>query len=162
MQMSVRNSLYFILFLGLTTLSCQRDTYFDQVKEVPQPWLSEEKISFVVPVNDTLSPFDFHIQVRSDVDYNFANIYFFLKTVFPDGRYSRDTVNIWLADVNGKWLGKGNGKYRDTEILFRKKGRFPMRGEYRFEFEQAMRTPPQKGLNGIESIGIRIGHAQEQ
>lgn len=148
----------FVLFaLSFAMSSCNKPILFDETKDIAQPWQSSDKISYLVDVNDTISPFNFLIDVRNDVDYNFSNIFFFVKTIFPDGRYARDTINIWLANPDGKWIGKGFGKYRDTEIIFKKNGRFPMSGIYRFEFEQAMRVPE---LNGIESLGIRIEYGE--
>lgn len=141
-----------VMFLVLIT-ACNRPAIYDKVKEVSQPWLSNEKVSFVVDITDSLSPFNFYITVRNHVDYRYANLFLFLETRFPDGRVARDTINLWLADAAGNWLGKGMGEFRDSQILYRKRGRFPMTGRYRFEFEQAMRTPR---LEGIKALGIRI------
>lgn len=126
---------------------------YDKTKEVGDGWTATEKVSYIVDIKDSLSPFNFYINVRNSIDYNYSNLFFFIKTTFPDGRFARDTVNVWLADPKGNWLGSGIGKYRDNKILFKQHGRFPMNGRYRFEFEQAMR---EKQLNGITSIGIRI------
>lgn len=145
----------FVLLL-LALSACGGRHYFDQTKDLPQPWKSGEKTSFIVDVNDSITPFDFYINIRNATDYSYSNFFFFLKTYFPDGRYSVDTVNIWLADKDGKWIGKGFGQYRDQAILFRKYGRFPMTGKYRFEMEQAMR---EEELYGIHSIGINIEYS---
>ena len=48
---------------------------------------------------------------------------------------------------------------KDNQILFRKRGRFPMSGTYNFTFEQAMRD---KQLEGIKSVGIRIVKDENQ
>jgi len=50
-------------------------------------------------------------------------------------------------------VGKGTGKIRDNRILLKEHLRFPSRGDYTFEIEQAMRDI---SLKGIEDIGIRI------
>ena len=133
--------------------SCNSPVVYDKTKDVGDGWTASEKVSFLVNVTDSLSPFNFYINVRNSTDYNYSNLFFFIKTIFPDGRYAMDTVNLWLADPKGNWLGSGIGKFRDNNILFKKHGRFPMNGEYRFEFEQAMRKVQ---LKGITSIGIRI------
>lgn len=151
-------SIFSVLILLLTITSCNRPVLFDNTREIKEPWNSINKQSFVVEITDTITPFNFLIQVRNDVDFNYSNIFLFMKTFFPDGRYAIDTINIWLADPDGKWTGKGFGKFRDTEILFKQNGRFPMKGQYRFEFEQAMR---ELELNGIKSIGIRIEYGEK-
>lgn len=76
-----------------------------------------------------------------------------MQTHFPDGQLAVDTIEIFLADLQGNWLGKGMGKNKDLQVLFRKRGRFPMSGNYHISLEQAMRR---KALPGIKSVGIRI------
>ena len=58
-----------------------------------------------------------------------------------------------LAEPSGKWLGKGISNVRDCQVLLRRGLRFPQKGNYVFEFEQAMR---EKELAGIMDIGLRI------
>jgi len=144
------------LFTLIIIASCSKPVVYDKTKDVGEGWIATEKVSFLVTVQDSLSPFDFYINIRNSVDYNFSNLFFFVKTIFPDGRYAVDTVNLWLADPKGNWLGSGIGKFRDNTILFKEHGRFPMNGIYRFEFEQAMR---ELKLDGITSLGIRIEHS---
>jgi len=143
--------------LLLLVSACNNIAVYDKTKDVGNGWTASEKVSFLVDIQDSLAPFDFYINVRNSIDYDFSNLFFFIKTVFPDGRYAVDTVNVWLADPKGNWLGSGIGKYRDNKILFKKHGRFPMKGTYRFEFEQAMREVK---LDGITSIGIRIENSE--
>ncbi len=110
---------------------------------------------FDVEVTDTVSLFDFYINLRNTVDYKYSNFYLFLNTTLPDGMAARDTIELMLADRSGKWLGKGFGKYRDNQMLVRAGLQFPMAGNYVFEIEHAMRDTL---LTGIGSVGIRIVH----
>jgi gliding motility-associated lipoprotein GldH len=58
-----------------------------------------------------------------------------------------------LADYDGKWLGSGISDVKFNRFLFQKGVRFPQKGRYFFEIEQAMRV---KDLKGIVDIGIRL------
>jgi gliding motility-associated lipoprotein GldH len=58
-----------------------------------------------------------------------------------------------LAAPDGKWLGKGISGLRDNQVLLRVGLRFPRKGAYLFDFEQAMR---EENLEGISDIGLRI------
>jgi gliding motility-associated lipoprotein GldH len=79
-------------------------------------------------------------------------IFSFLSILFfPDGRASRDTVEIFLADKEGKWLGEGSGNIYDNRVLFKRNVIFPLSGTYRFEVEQAMR---QESLPEIMDVGF--------
>ena len=76
-----------------------------------------------------------------------------MNTTLPDGRISRDTLELTLADYDGRWLGSGIGSVKFSKFLFRKGIRFKQKGHYRFELEQAMRV---KELKGIKDIGMRF------
>lgn len=127
---------------------------YEKNKKINQTvWNNEEIIQFDVEVSDINSRHNFYINIRNSTDYTFSNVYFFIKTVFPDGGIAKDTVECFLADVDGRWLGRGLGKFIDNRILFRKNIVFPQKGVYSFEFEQAMRV---ENLIGIDEVGIRI------
>ena len=66
---------------------------------------------------------------------------------------SRDTIELILADVEGKWLGKGWGAVKENSILLSGDMRFPLKGQYEFKIQQAMRVDT---LDGISDIGIRM------
>jgi gliding motility-associated lipoprotein GldH len=116
-------------------------------------WHFDSTKLFEIQVHDTLHPFDFYINLRNNNDYGYSNFYLFLNTRLPNRDFSRDTIELVLADRSGKWLGKGFGRYRDHQILVRENLVFPFRGTYLFEIEQAMRDTL---LVGIENVGIRV------
>jgi gliding motility-associated lipoprotein GldH len=144
-----------ILAISLFLLaSCGKDAMYDNTKRIPRGvWNKEETVRFEVPVTDTVHPYRFYLNVRHSTDYRYSNVYFFINTVFPDGKKARDTVECILAQPDGKWIGKGISGTRDNQILLRVGLRFPMKGTYLFEFEQAMREDT---LNGISDVGLRL------
>lgn len=151
---SIFQKISFLGFLIILLLSaCGENSFYDHNIDVADPWESDNIIDFEVPVHDTINPFNFYINIRNTTDYKYSNVYLFIRTDFPNGQYAIDTAEIFLADVQGNWLGKGLGKYKDTQILFRKRGRFPFTGVYHISFQQAMR---ENALLGIKSVGIRI------
>ncbi|MCK5847299.1 MAG: gliding motility lipoprotein GldH [Bacteroidales bacterium] len=151
----MNRSVYFFLMPILLFLvtSCSDNSIYDHNNELTEPWTVEQKSVFDFEVNDTLSAFNFYINIRNTTDYNYSNLFLFIRTDFPDGRFSVDTAELFLADIKGNWLGSGYGEIKDSQILFRKHGRFPMKGHYKITFEQAMRDPE---LEGIDAVGIRI------
>jgi gliding motility-associated lipoprotein GldH len=151
--MKVKPVYYFIVLLALLT-ACTGNAIFDTSKKIEEGvWKSSDIVKFSVPVTDTLQPCNFYINVRNSTEYPFSNLFLFIKTFYPNGQISIDTVECYLADTEGKWLGNRSGGRVDNRILFRKSFRFRMLGTYSFEFEQAMRT---EELHGIENFGIRI------
>jgi gliding motility-associated lipoprotein GldH len=145
-----------ILFVLLLS-SCGRETIVDLNKDVGDGWTKNAKIRFEYTIEDSIMPVDFYINIRNTTDYGFANVYFFVKTIYPNQRYSIDTLECFLANVKGEWLGSGFGKFRESRIPFKKNMRFPITGNYRMEFEMAMRDSI---LDGIDAIGIRIERAE--
>ena len=147
------HSLLFILAVPLF-LSCDSKRFYENNKKIAQGvWKRSDKIRFEVTIPDTLIKYDFYLNVRNDLDYPYANLYFFIDTQSPAGMSHRDTVECQLADYAGKWLGKGIGSVKFNRFLFQKGIRFRVAGKYIFELEQAMRV---KDLKGIRDVGLRI------
>ncbi len=151
--------LFFLTSISILVvlISCNSQSFYDHNEKTPQLWSSDDTLHFNFEVTDTINPYNMYINLRNTTDYEYSNIYFFMQIHFPDGRKAIDTLEIFLADRNGKWLGKGMGKNKDQQVLFRKRGRFPMSGNYHICIEQAMRK---KQLMGIKSVGIRIERTQ--
>ena len=150
------------LLLGLLIVasSCaDNNLVFEENIEIPnEEWSVAEKAILETEISDTLSSHNFLINVRNTERYPYRNLYVFVKTIFPNGKSSRDTVGIILADATGRWLGDGGGylnssSHLSNTIMYQYNRRFPLSGNYRFEIEQAMRTDT---LVGIKNIGLRI------
>ena len=134
--------------------SCDTRVMYDNTKSFTDDvWKSSQIVRFDVPVEDTVNVDKFYLNLRHTTGYRYANIFLFISTTFPDGTQARDTVECILADPSGRWVGKGISNIRDNQVLLRRGLRFPQKGKYIFEFEQAMREPE---LKGVMDIGLRI------
>ena len=133
---------FILLALSLVLTSCDKNRIFEKNTEIPDmSWDKNNILKFDVEINDTLSPDNIYINVRNASQYQFSNLFLFLKTRIPDGKASRDTVELTLANEKG-WLGDGAGDIWDNRILFKKNFHFPQAGTYTFELEQGMRINP--------------------
>jgi gliding motility-associated lipoprotein GldH len=142
------------LFAMLLFTSCDPAGLFDKNAPInTEGWGVADKVPFVIEATDTLALFNFYINIRHTTDYKYRNIFLFMDTFFPDGSQSRDTIEIMLADVKGKWYGKGIGSLRSNQVLLRRGFSFPFKGHYKFRIEQGMR---EQELMGIKDVGIRI------
>lgn len=141
------------LVVMLFLAGCNRFTLFTRAVNFHDLWPKDKAAKFVVPVKDTLSPFNFYINIRHTGKYRYSNLYLFMQTRFPNGTYTRDTLEIMMANVQGKWLGKGWGEIKEDHILLKSKLQFPMPGDYEFLIWQAMRVDT---LKAIRSVGIDI------
>lgn len=147
------------IFMTVLSACSDADYVLDKNIEIPDArWAVTDKAIIHLDVTDTISQNNFYINVRNTEAYPYRNLYVFVKTIFPNEKVKKDTVGIMLADNTGKWLGSGNGFLNSSQnltntILYQYNRRFPVKGEYTFEIEQAMRTDT---LIGIRNIGLRI------
>ncbi len=138
--------------------ACDASRIFEENKEIPSNnWESENIIKFAVPINDPSTAANFYINIRNADGYPYSNIYLFIKTIFPSGKFSTDTLECILADEQGKWLGKGLGDIYDNQIPFKRNVRFPISGTYLFEIQQGTRSDK---LPLIMDVGLRIEKAE--
>ncbi len=143
-----------VLALAVVTLIGCRNILFQESRPVPNRiWEIGNTISFDVEVIDTMTGYDFYIDLRNEATYQYANIYMFVNTTFPSGKTATDTVECFLADQSGRWLGSGLGDVVDNHILFKQNIRFPTAGTYTFAFEHGMRN---EALPSIMDVGISI------
>jgi len=133
--------------------SCQQNTLFAGAVSLNGNWPKESAAKFVVSVSDTLSLYDFYVNIRHTEKYRYSNLYLFMQTKFPNKTYTRDTLEIILANPEGKWMGKGWGKIKEDHVLLKSKFRFPLKGKYEFMIWQGMRADT---LQAIQSVGIDI------
>lgn len=135
--------------------SCgDKNVVFDESVIIPNAsWDNKEMPYFDVNINDTLSNFSFYFNIRHLENYRYSNFYMFMHTTFPNGNQTHDTIECVLAYPDGRWVGDGSGSMRTSKILLNNNLRFPIKGNYHFEIEQAMREPI---LEGITDVGIRF------
>ena len=143
-----------LAFLVISLVSCDSKRYYEENKSIGNGvWQSTYFPSFTVNITDTLSQYNLYLNVRNDGIYPYSNLYLFIHTTLPGGRFAIDTVECQLADPDGKWRGSGLGSLKFNRFLFQRSMKFPGKGIYRFDLEQAMRV---KELKGIRDVGIRI------
>lgn len=148
----------FFLFQILILSSCDSARVFEENINIPESgWNSNNKIKFDVDIIDPSAPANFYINVRNADGYPYNNLFLFVKTTFPNGKISNDTLECLLADDKGKWIGKGLGDIYDNQIPFKRNVRFPLAGKYSFEIEQGMRI---ENIPLILDIGLRIEKAE--
>jgi gliding motility-associated lipoprotein GldH len=147
-------SLLFLILATVTVISCNNGRYYEEnIKIADGSWAVHNNIPFSVVIEDTNAVYNFYVNIRNDVNYPYSNLFLFLRTTFPDKAVAMDTIECLLSSNDGRWLGSGMGSVRFSRFLFQQGVRFRKPGTYLFEFEQAMRIDP---LKGIRDIGIRI------
>jgi gliding motility-associated lipoprotein GldH len=148
-----------IVSLIIICLSCDKQKVYEQFSTIDhQNWSNSAPLHFNVNINDTASAHNIYIIVRNTGQYEYSNLYLFVTTHSPNGNVLRDTTEIMLANEHGKWLGKGSAAAFTLSYAYKEKIRFPVRGIYQFDIEQAMWI---KELRHISHLGLRIEKSEQ-
>lgn len=140
--------------VAILLASCGNNKLYDESVVIPDAkWDMENMPYFDVAVDDTLTDYAFYLNIRHLENYRYSNLFVFLHTEFPNGNVTHDTIECTFALPDGRWMGKGSGTIRSAKILLNPALRFPLKGNYHFEIEQAMR---EEVLKGITDIGISV------
>lgn len=151
--MSFRKS-SILLVIFLLTISCNQNDVFFQYQKIPQQvWSKDSVMNFDIHIKNKEIPHNFYIHLRHNGNYPYQNIWLFLQQTNPDKSVTKDSVEVYLADQYGKWLGSGSGSLNEMQIFYQKNFQFPDTGTYRFEIRQGMRDSL---LQGINDVGVRI------
>jgi gliding motility-associated lipoprotein GldH len=145
-----------VLLIGTILLiwSCDRHRVYEQFVTVKdQTWNSSDIVHFNVNISDTASAHNVYIAVRNTGQYEYSNLFMFVTAFSPNGSKTRDTTEVMLANEHGKWLGKGSAAVYTLYYPYRQNVRFPLRGIYQFDIEQAMWI---RNLKHVSHIGLRI------
>jgi len=145
--------------VALLLLCCGGNPVFEEFISLPETWNSSNVMHFNANITDTATSQNVYISVRNTGKYEYSNLYLFVTAHSPNGNTQRDTVEIVLADQHGKWLGKGAASVFTLYYPYKTNIRFPIRGIYTFDIEQAMWI---KNLKNISDIGLRIEKAGER
>ena len=142
------------LILAVVMASCGPDIIYEDYVTIPEGgWNKDSMASFKVKIDDVKNYYDIFINVRNKADYPNSNIWLFVDVTSPEGKTIRDTVNCFLADQHGKWIGSGWGDMYLVQYPYRRNVKFAEPGEYKFNIIQGMRYDE---LEGIHNIGITI------
>jgi gliding motility-associated lipoprotein GldH len=151
-QLLVKGSITLVVFL----FSCRQNQVFDQVVTLPsEGWSAENVLLFNVSIEDTAQVYDVFLHVRNAKNYGYSNLWLFIETTAPNGNSLRDTVEIRLADIDGRWLGTGIGNVNTLLVPYITQVSFKFRGIYTFAITQGMRD---EVLEGVLNMGLRIDY----
>ena len=144
-----------LLFVASTLVACDKQTIYHSYQALPaEGWQKKDTLSFNVEVPDSFTYYKLFVEVRNRNDYPYQNINLSISYLAPTDTLSlpTDTIQLTLADKEGKWKGTGWGSLYQSEfpvggIRIRKPGNYQFKIAYTFT---------DQSLNGINDIGIRL------
>ena len=144
-----------ILLLISCLSSCNRsEVYFDYQSVPAGGWNKDSLLVYNIDVKDTISKFNIFVHVRHFGTYPYQNLWLFLDyKEMKDSIAKQDTLECYLADEYGKWLGTGSGAIKELQVLYKQAIQLPDSGVYQFRIRQGMRDSVLKGIN---NVGLRV------
>ena len=74
-----------LLITSLLIISCGKDVVTDESLDVNEKgWNVNEKFNISVNITDTLSSYNFYVNLRNTTDFKYSNFFFFVNTTFPN------------------------------------------------------------------------------
>lgn len=141
--------------IALVALSCNNSVVFEGYHAIPdEEWCRTEIAEFKVEIPEA-GRYMVSLCLRHTSDYEMANLWCFMETRGVMPKSYRDTVNIKVAEPDGRWLGEG-GAIKTLEQPLKSKIVELPKGTLSVRLEQGMRI---ECLKGVKDIGIKIIHA---
>ena len=136
---------YIILLVAVLFAACDNRTVFTEFRTLPlSGWNADSALVFNVEMSDTAGLYDVIVDVRHAVNYPYQNMWLFVNN---------DTIDFYLANQRGEWLGNGGGDLREMPVLYKQAVRFDSVGTYTYTIIQGMRD---KNLKGISDVGLQV------
>jgi len=151
---TIKNKGFWIILVCFFVLACNSNEVYFKYKAIDvKGWNKDSLCTFDIPVTDTLTTYNIYVNIRNIGDYPYQNLWLFLNKMSPDSTQVKDSIECYLADNRGKWLGKGVGSIFEMPVLYQQKVRFKTTGIYHYKIVHGMRDTI---LVGINDIGMRV------
>ena len=136
-------------------ISCNNSIVFEKyITFENQEWNTDSLLSFGYTITDTISTYKLVLNVRHSVEYEYQNLFLFVKSDF-----STDTIELLLADKSGKWFGGGIGDIREVKTILAMGKTYYKKENNTIKIEQAMRYGSAEKITNLKfiyAIGISI------
>lgn len=147
-------SIFFSVVLFFILIACTPKSILHEYKQLPsEGWYKDSTANFEVTITDTSAHYKLFLNIRNKSDYPYQNFWTFITTMSPDSTVTTDSIECYLANTQGKWLGSGISSLYEMQVLLENDFRFKTQGKYYFTIRQGMRDDL---LKGISDIGLEI------
>lgn len=148
--MSIKNLLITIV-ISLCFCACTKTIYSDFQSVPITGWQEDSILSYSISIDDTTNLYDILLCVRHIETYPYQNMWLFCG--FGLDSIVHDTIEFFLADDRGRWLGNGGNKWIEMPVLYEQNYQFSDTGQYTFTIQHGMRD---EELRGISDVGVII------
>lgn len=144
----------------LAVVGCTNIDFFNEYQSFEDGWKKNQPAVFTFNSKDTLAKHNAYINIRTNNNYPYSNLFLIVKTTPPTGNAIVDTLQYQMANADGTMLGSGFSNVKEHKLIWREKTTFKKQGAYKVEIVHALRKVNEvKGdavLKGIIDVGLQI------
>lgn len=143
--MKTTKTLLLILLSSLLLTACSTGIVYTEHQILPQRgWHADSVLNFAFDIEDTTVTYDILVSIRHQENYPYQNMWLFI---------GNDTIEFYLADNFGHWLGNGKNGMIEMPVLYEQNYTFPHSGQYKLSIQHGMRTD---WLRGVNTVGVEV------
>lgn len=140
-----------ILLSSVMLTACSDGIVYSEYRQLPSKgWHADSVMSFTFDIADTVAMYDIVINVRHMDNYPYQNMWLFVEL---------DTIEFYLADNYGNWLGNGKNGLIEMPVLYEQNYTFSHTGAHTIRLQHGMRTDWLKGVNAV-GVEVRKGEGK--
>lgn len=129
--------------------SCRQNTVYNRFCSMKSgEWHMDSVARFDYAIADTTRDYRLLVHVRHTERYPYQNMW-----LFVGDSLCRDTIEFYLADDRGRWLGDSHHGFIEMPVLLEDNYHYEDTGMYHIEIAHGMRDTL---LRGITDIGFEI------
>lgn len=149
--------LLLLIVLTLCVTACHHDIVYSRFVPVSYPngtiassggWHVDSVVPFDYAIADKNADYRILLYVRHTERYPYQNMWLFVG----DGQRT-DTLEFYLADDRGRWLGDSHHGFIEMSVLYEQHYHFPDTGMYHMTIQHGMRDSL---LRGVTDVGIEV------
>ena len=143
-----------ILIVNVCLAACTGSVSYSDFRDInPQGWSKDDAVCFDFAVPDTSADYNILLHIRHTDSYPYQNMWLFVDAFYPGSPVQTDTLELFLADDRGQWLGRGRNGHVRMPVLYESQLQFADTGHCRLVIRQGMRTDR---LRGVTQIGVEL------
>lgn len=154
LQNRLKNNIVWLSALLLA--ACQSNTVYHSYQPAPLTgWNKSDTLIYTLPSTIPTGAYELEIGIRHQEIYPYQNLWLGIAHNMKDSlTYTKDSLELILADKDGNWKGVGPGGLYQYTQTFKKSVYIDQEGNSRtFRIYHIMSDKP---LKGVSDIGVKL------
>lgn len=142
-----------IILSSLLLVACQKGVVYTEFCSIAaEGWHKDSVLYFEPCIANSNTNYQLQITLRHNDNYPYQNLWLFVDICKDSTVSIHDTIECYLANERGTWLGQGLSIY-ELPLLYENNFQFADSGQYTISIQQGMRCDT---LAGIKEVGLKI------